>query len=79
MHPYLVEQMVQERRQELLRLSEADRRVRAARQVRTPLRTWRRGAGRALVGLAVAVGVPRARRANARRQVASVLGLERPG
>ena len=49
MHPYVIDQMVEERRQELHRLSRLDR----ARP-----RAWRMSASRALVALAVHLGGP---------------------
>ncbi len=77
-HPYVVDRLVQERREELVRLSQADRRAREMRTSRAPVRSWRRRAGRAIVALGVAVAVPPAHRGNALRQAATVLGLERP-
>ena len=76
MHPYAIESMVQERRSELARLSQAGSGVRAARRARVP--AWRRGSAKAIAVLAVAVGVPRSRRGAARRQVTAVLGCEPP-
>ena len=71
MHLYAVEQMVQERREELHRLSHADQ---AARREAVP--GWRRRAGRALASLAVAVAVPRSHRASTRSRVGAALTLE---
>ena len=75
MHPYVIEQLVEERQQALRMLARADAGARAARrQARQP--SWRRALGRALVAGAVAVGVPRPQRQAAHRQVTTTLGLE---
>jgi len=76
MHPYAIDRMVRERQEELLRLSRADRTARAARLPGLP--AWRRAAGRALVAVAVAVGVPRSGRPAAQRQARTALGFEPP-
>jgi hypothetical protein len=70
MHPYAIDQMVQERRQELLRLRGTDRGVGSPREERPPARR------RALVAVAVAVGAPWSRRRAARRVVTAPLGVE---
>ena len=67
MHPYAVEEMVQERLQELHRLS------RAERASAGDIAGWRRRAGRALASLAVAVAVPRSDRATTRSRVGAAL------
>lgn len=72
-HPYAIDRMVQERQEELRRLRRADCCARSAR--RAPIPHWRRGAVRALVGLAVAVSVPRSRRRTALGEVTAILGL----
>lgn len=69
MHPYAIDRMVEERRQELFRLSRLDH----ARPGR-----WRAGAGRALLGLAVTLGVPRPERPTTRDRLVGALGFERP-
>ena len=75
MHPYVIEQMVEERQRELSMLARADAGARAARrQARDS--TWRRAVGRALVAGAVAIGVPRSQRQAAQRQVTTTLGLD---
>ncbi len=75
MHPYVVEQLVEERQQALRHLARADGGARAARrQARDS--AWRRAVGRALVAGAVAVGVPRSQRRAAQCQVATTLGFE---
>ena len=76
-HHYAIDRMVGERQEELRRLGRAESGVRAARRGAERLR-WRRRAGRALVDLAVAVSVPPARRADARRQATAVLGFDPP-
>jgi hypothetical protein len=76
MHPYVIDQMMNERHQELIRLAQVEGRVRAARDARNS--TWRRTVGRALVAGAVAVGVPRSDRRAAQRQVRTTLGFESP-
>ncbi len=77
MHPYVIEQLVAARQQELRLLAGADRAARAARHHRGRP-AWRRAVVRALVAAAVAVGVPPAQRRAARCEVTSRLGLE-PG
>ena len=69
MHPYVIDRMVAERQQELHRLSRMDH----ARP-----RAWRTNASRALVGLAVRLGVPRSQRTTTRDRVAAALGFEPP-
>ena len=73
MHPYAVDRMVQERQQELYRLSRPTR-VDGGH----PVAEWRRRVGHALASAAVTLCVPRARRAPARRSMAALLALE-PG
>lgn len=67
MHPYAIDRMVEERGQELYRLSRLDH--------ASPGR-WRARAGRALVAMAVSLGVPRPQRANARDRVVAALGFD---
>lgn len=67
MHPYAIDRMVDERRQELYRLSRLD----SARPG-----TWRTTAGRALVAMAVHLGVPRGQRRTARDRAVAVLGFD---
>ena len=69
MHPYVIDRMVEERQQELHRLSrlEPDRPG-----------AWRTNASRALVALAVRLGVPRPQRTTARDRVVAALGFEPP-
>ncbi|MEA2900660.1 MAG: hypothetical protein QOH36_547 [Actinomycetota bacterium] len=75
MHPYVIEQMVEERQRELRLLAHADAGARALRsQARDS--AWRRAVGRALVAGAVAVKVPRPQRRAAHCQVTATLGLE---
>jgi hypothetical protein len=74
MHPYVIEQMVEERQQELRRLAHVGAGARAVGHARHE--AWRRAAGRALVAVAVAVGVPRSERRAAQRQVTTTLGFE---
>jgi hypothetical protein len=69
MHPYVMEQLVQARRQEIGRLRRNDRRGCQAEGVGE----WRRSAGRALLSLAVTIGVPRTQRDPARRSAAALL------
>jgi hypothetical protein len=76
MHPYAVDRMVQERRQEVVRLRGGPRRVDAVRPDRQ--RAWRRAAARALVAAAIAVGVPRSRRPAAQHLVTTAFGFEPP-
>ena len=78
MHPYVVDRMVRERQEELARQAHADRSVRAACRTAAGVPAWRRGAGRALMALAVAVAVPRSRRRTTRRAVVSALGPAPP-
>jgi hypothetical protein len=73
MHPYVIEEMVRERRGELSRLAAVDRRV-----TRERVRPWRGVAGRALASLAVAVSVPRTQRTPVRQHVVAALRLEHP-
>ena len=73
MHQFATEEMVQERQQELRRLSQVDRQARA---LRVP--AWRERAGRALASLAVAVAVPRSHRPTVRCRVGALLSLEPP-
>jgi hypothetical protein len=68
MHPYAIDRMVEERRQELYRLSRLDH---------GRPRRWRTGASRALVSLAVALGVPRPQRPTTRDRIVDALGFER--
>ena len=69
MHPYVIERMVEERRQELHRLSRLD----LARP-----RAWRMSASRALVALAVHLGVPRPQRTTTRDRLGAALGFDPP-
>jgi hypothetical protein len=69
MHPYAIDRMVEERRQELHRLSRLD--------IRRP-GLWRRRAARALAGLAVAVAVPAHQRPASRGRLDAALGFEPP-
>jgi len=69
MHPYAIDRMVEERQQELHRLSQMDH----ARP-----RRWRTGAGRALVAMAVRLGVPPAQRRTAHDRAVAVLGFDSP-
>jgi hypothetical protein len=69
MHPYVIDRMVEERRQELYRQSRLDR--------HRPSR-WRTQLSRRLVALAVLLGVPRPDRTTARRRLDAALGLESP-
>ncbi len=68
MHPYAIDRMVEERRQELHRLSRLDPRRPGV---------WRRRAARALAGLAVAVAVPGPQREATRCHLETALGLDR--
>ena len=70
MHPYAIDQMVEERRQELHRLARLDAGAR-----RLSVGAWRRRVGRALAALAVAVGVPEPHRLATRRRVDAALDL----
>lgn len=69
MHPYVIDRMVEERRQELHRLSRLD----PARP-----RAWRASASRALVVVAVHLGVPRPQRTSTRDRVVAALAHEAP-
>ena len=69
MHPYVIDRMVEERQQELHRLSRLDHAGPGA------LRTT---ASRALLALAVRLGVPRPQRTTARDRVVAALGFEPP-
>ena len=69
MHPYVIDRMVEERRQELHRLSRLDRARPGG---------WRTNASRALVALAVHLGVPRQQRTATRDRVATALGFDSP-
>jgi hypothetical protein len=66
-------EMVEERQQELHRLRHGARRA-----VGSDVGKWRKGAGRALASLAVAVGVPRSERATIRCRVGAALTLAPP-
>ena len=67
MNQYMIDRMVEERQQELYRLSRMDHARPGA---------WRPNASRALVTLAVRLGVPGPRRTTARERVVAELGLE---
>jgi hypothetical protein len=67
MHPYVIDRMVEERRQELHRLSRLDP---------GPPGRWRANASRALVAAAVHLGVPRPQRTTTRDRVVAALGFE---
>lgn len=69
MHPYVIDKMVEERRQELHRLSRLD----TGRPGR-----WRTKAGRGLAALAVAVGVPAPQRPATRGLIDAALCLDPP-
>ena len=69
MDPYVIDRMVEERRQELHRLSRLDQPRPGA---------WRTNASRALVALAVHLGVPRPQRTTTRDRVVAALGNEAP-
>ncbi len=71
MHPYAVEEMVQERLEEMHRLSHTDQ---AGRPEALP--GWRRRAGGALASLAVAVAVPRSDRETTRSRVGAALTID---
>ena len=71
MHPYAIDEMVEERRAELQRQRHADR-----GGVVTGIPGWRRRAGRALASLAVAVAVPRSDRENTRGRVGAALSID---
>jgi hypothetical protein len=73
MHPYAVDRMVEERRQELHRLSRLDADARGL-----GLPGWRRRVARALAGLAVAAAVPAPQRHATRRRLDAALGFEPP-
>ncbi len=73
MHPYVMEEMVQERHNELLRQRRAD-----AQATRYGVPPWRRRAGLALASLAVTLGVPRSDRPATRRQVGDALCFDPP-
>jgi hypothetical protein len=75
MHPYVIERMVEERQEELRRLALVGAGARSARRHARDS-AWRRAVGRALLNGAVAVGVPRAQRRAAQRQVTTTLGFE---
>jgi|GEM_PF-4965586 len=75
MHPYVIEQLVEERQRELRLLAQADAGARAARRQARDA-TWRRAVGRVLVAGAVAVGVPRSQKRTAKGQVTTLLGFE---
>jgi hypothetical protein len=74
MHPYVIERLVEERQEELRRLARVEVGARAAGQARHA--EWRRSVGRALVAVAVAVGVPRSERRAAHCRVTTTLGFE---
>ena len=67
MNQYVIDRMVEERQQELYRLSRMDQSRPGA---------WRANASRALVALAVRLGVPRTQQTKARERVVAALGLE---
>ena len=69
MHPYVIDRMVEERRQELHRLSGLDHARPGA---------WRASASRALVAVAVRLGVPAPQRTATRDQVVAALGVDPP-
>jgi len=69
MDSYAVEELVQERQAEIRRLRGLDR-------PGPGMWAWRRRAGRALVALAVSVGVPRSHRRTARCRLGALLGLD---
>lgn len=71
-HPYAIDQMIQERREELARLAQV------APPTASGVHPWRRRAGRALVALAVALAVPHPKRRAARCQATTFLGLDPP-
>jgi hypothetical protein len=77
MHPYVVEQLVEDRRRELGRLRHPGPGDGSGRLPGRPeaVGAWRRRASRALLGVVVALGVPRGGRAPARQSVATLLGL----
>ena len=69
MNQYVIDRMVEERQQELHRLSRMDHPTPGA---------WRTNASRALVTLAVRLGVPRPQRTTTRDRVVAALGFEPP-
>lgn len=73
MHPFAIDEMIQERRQELARLARV-----APPTTEYGVRPWRRRAGRALVALAAVVAVPRPSRRTARCQATTALGFDPP-
>ena len=73
MHPYVIDQMIQERRQELARLARG-----APPATARGVHPWRKRAGRALVAIAAAVAVPRPKRRTARCRATTALGFDPP-
>ena len=73
MNLYSIDEMVQERVQELHRLSRLDA---GARESTVP--AWRRRVGRGLAALAVAVGVPPRQRPASRGRINAALCLDPP-
>ena len=69
MNQFVIDRMVEERQQELHRLSRMDH---------TRPGAWRTNASRALVALAVRLGVPGPQRTTARERVVAALGFEPP-
>jgi hypothetical protein len=67
MHPYVIDRMVEERQLELHRLSRLDH---------AHPNAWRSKISRALVALAVFLGVPRPERTTTRERVVAALGFE---
>jgi hypothetical protein len=73
MNLYSIDGMVQERIEELHRLSRLDAGAR-----RSAVPGWRRRVGRRLAGLAVAVGVPPSQRPASRARINAALCLDPP-
>lgn len=71
MHPYAVDELVQERRAELQRQRHA-----ARGGLGDGVPGWRRRAGGALASLAVAVAVPRSDRETTRGRVGAALSVD---
>jgi hypothetical protein len=68
-HPYVIDRMVAERQHELHRLSRMDHARPGA---------WRTNASRALVEVAVRLGVPRPQRTTTRQRIVAALRFEPP-
>ncbi len=73
MDPFLVTELAEAHRRDLVDLAQAEHATRRARRARGDVAAWRRAIGGMLVAVGVGVGLPRQRRDPALRQALSLI------